>query len=72
MPYNESQKRATAKYNAKSYDRIEIKVKKGQKAIIESRATSLKKSTNGYITELIRKDLETAGIDLDHVLSSEQ
>ena len=62
MPYTDAQKRATAKYNAKAYDRIEIKVKKGQKEIIQKRAEQLNKSVNGYITDLIEEDL--AGIDL--------
>ncbi|WP_270913840.1 hypothetical protein [Allofournierella sp. CML151] len=62
MPYTDAQKRATAKYNAKAYDRIEIKVKKGQKEIIQKRAELLNKSVNGYITDLIEEDL--AGNDL--------
>ena len=57
MPYTDAQKRATAKYNAKAYDRIEIKVKKGQKEIIQKRAEQLNKSVNGYITDLIEEDL---------------
>lgn len=62
MPYTDAQKKATAKYNAKAYDRIEIKVKKGQKEIIQKRAEQLNKSVNGYITDLIEEDL--AGGDL--------
>ena len=62
MPYTDAQKRATAKSNAKAYDRIEIKVKKGQKEIIQKRAELLNKSVNGYITDLIEEDL--AGSDL--------
>ena len=62
MPYTDAQKRATAKYNAKAYDRIEIKVKKGQKEIIQKRAELLNKSVNGYITDLIEENL--AGSDL--------
>ena len=62
MPYTDAQKRATTKYNAKAYDRIEIKVKKGQKEIIQKRAEQLNKSVNGYITDLIEEDL--AGSDL--------
>lgn len=62
MPYTDAQKRATTKYNAKAYDRIEIKVKKGQKEIIQKRAELLNKSVNGYITDLIEEDL--AGSDL--------
>ena len=57
MPYTDAQKKATAKYNAKAYDRIEIKVKKGQKEIIQKRAEQLNKSVNGYITDLLEEDL---------------
>ena len=34
MPQTEAQRRAKAKYNAKSYDRLEVKVLKGNKDII--------------------------------------
>ena len=57
MPYNEAQKRATAKYNAKAYDRVEFKVKKGQKEAIQARAEELGKSVNGYIVDLIEEDM---------------
>ncbi len=57
MPYNESQKKATAKYNAKAYDRIEIKVLKGEKQPIVDYAESKGKSVNSYIVELIKKDM---------------
>lgn len=57
MPYSDAQKRATAKYNAKAYDRIEVKVKKGQKEIIQKKAESQNKSLNSYIVDLIEQDL---------------
>ena len=56
MPYTDAQKRATAKYNAKAYDRIEIKVKKGQKEVIQKRAEKQGKSLNSYIVALIEAD----------------
>lgn len=41
MAYSEAQKRATARYNARTYDRIEIKVPKGEKErIMEAAAAS--------------------------------
>lgn len=67
MAYNEAQKRATAKYNAKAYDRIEIKVKKGQKKIIQQHADNNGKSINSYIVDLVREDLTEHGIDLDNM-----
>lgn len=57
MPYSDAQKRATTKYNAKAYDRIEIKVKKGQKTVIQARAEELNKSVNSYIVDLIEEEL---------------
>ncbi|MDU7339004.1 MAG: hypothetical protein E7L17_12925 [Clostridium sp.] len=57
MAYTDAQKKATAKYNAKTYDRIEIKVSKGNKALIQSRAESLGMSLNAYINKLIDKDM---------------
>lgn len=53
-----AQMQATAKYNAKSYDRIEIKVKKGQKTVIQAHAESKGLSLNAYIVGLIEKDMK--------------
>ena len=58
MPYTDAQKRATAKYNAKAYDRIEIKVKKGQKEVIQKHAEEQGKSLNSYIVDLIESDMQ--------------
>ena len=58
MPYTDAQKRATAKYNAKEYERIEIKVKKGQKEIIQKHAEEQGKSLNSYIVDLIEEEME--------------
>ena len=35
MPYNEVQKRAVAKYNAKAYDELKIRVSKGKKSTLQ-------------------------------------
>lgn len=58
MAYSEAQKRATARYNARTYDRIEIKVPKGEKERITEAAERQGKSVNAYIVSLIRRDLE--------------
>ena len=57
MPYNEAQKNATMKYMKKAYDRLELKVKKGNKEIIQKRAAELGKSVNAYIWDLILDDV---------------
>ena len=56
--YSEAKKKATIKYQKKTYDRIELKVMKGEKEKIKSRAAELGISVNTYMIELIKKDLE--------------
>ena len=58
MAYSEAQKEATARYNKKAYDRIEIKVKKGGKEEIFAYAASRGKSVNQFIVELIEKEMK--------------
>ena len=57
MAYSDSQKEATARYNKKAYDRIEIKVKKGRKREIVAYAASKNKSVNQFIVELIDREM---------------
>lgn len=63
MAYSNAQKEATARYNRKAYDRIEIKVKKGRKAHITAYAAKQNKSVNQFITELIDKAMEEESRD---------
>lgn len=58
MPYSDAQKEATARYNKKAYDRIEIKVKKGRKKEIFDYAANKNKSVNQFIIDLIDKEME--------------
>lgn len=53
MAYTEAQREATARYNKKAYDRIDLVVKKGRRAEIQSFAASLGKSTNQFINDAI-------------------
>ena len=53
MPMSKAQIKANAKYNKKTYDRIEIQVKKGNKELIENIAKSINESTNSYIKKAI-------------------
>jgi len=48
------------KYNKKAYEDIRLRVKKGQKEIIQARADELGKSLNGYVTDLIAEDLKNS------------
>ena len=47
-----------AKYNAKTYDRINIAVPKGRKEIIKAAADAHGQSINAYITTAIDEKLE--------------
>ncbi|MBD5082894.1 MAG: hypothetical protein HDT34_01795 [Clostridiales bacterium] len=58
MAYSEAQKRASLKYNAKAYDRIELKVPKGKKAKIKAFADSKGESINGFVNKAIDKAME--------------
>ena len=58
MAYSDAQKEATARYNKKAYDRIEIKVKKGRKAKIVAYAQAQKKSVTQFIVDLIDKEMK--------------
>lgn len=53
-----SQTQASAKYNAKAYEEIKLRVKKGEKNCIKSFAESKGMSLNGYINDLIKRDME--------------
>ena len=55
MGYTEAQKEATARYNKKAYDRIDIIVPKGKREIIRNFARKQGKSTNRFINDAIDK-----------------
>ena len=55
--YYDSQKEATARYNKKTYDRINIIVKKGQRDIIKAYAASQGKSLNRFIMDLVEAEM---------------
>lgn len=57
MAYSDAQKEATARYNKKAYDRIEVKVKKGRKDDIVAYAMAQGKSVNQFIVELIEREM---------------
>ena len=51
--YSDAQKEATARYNKKAYDRIDVVVPKGQREIIKAFAASQGKSLNRVICDAI-------------------
>lgn len=61
--YYDSQKEATARYNKKAYDRINVIVKKGQREIIKAFAASQGKSLNRFICDAIAFQMNQAEQD---------
>ena len=51
--YSDAQKEATARYNKKAYDRIDVIVPKGKRQVIKDFAASQGKSLNRFICEAI-------------------
>lgn len=47
-PISDAQKKAVAKYVKSNYDRIEIRIPKGQKATVEAAAQEARESVNQY------------------------
>jgi uncharacterized protein (DUF1778 family) len=58
MAVSKAQQKAVAKYNAKSYDRIELKVAKGKKDVIKDAAQKQGESLNSFINNAIDEKLE--------------
>lgn len=58
MPVSEAQKKATAKYSLKAYDRVELKVKKGKKETIKAHAEQQGESLNGFINRAIDETIQ--------------
>lgn len=60
MKYSDAQKEATARYNKKAYDRIDVVVKKGQREVIKAFAASQGKSLNRFICDAIEEQMNKA------------
>ena len=58
MKYSEAQKEATARYNKKAYDRIDVVVKKGQREVIKAFAAKQGKSLNRFICDAIEYQMQ--------------
>ena len=57
-PQTKAHIKAAAKYNQKTYDKLQINVKKGEREKIKAYAESKGLSLNAYVTGLIYKDME--------------
>ena len=61
LGYTEAQKEATARYNKKAYDRIDVIVPKGKRKVIKDFAQKQGKSTNRFINDAIDKAMKEKG-----------
>lgn len=57
MPVSKAQIKATNKYNAIAYDRLNIVVPKGRKQEIEAHAKEQGETVNGLVNTLLREDM---------------
>lgn len=55
--YSDAQKEATARYNKKAYDRIDVIVPKGKRQIIKDFAANQGKSLNRFILDAVEKEM---------------
>ena len=55
---SEAQRRAVAKYNAANYDRVELRLEKGQKAVAKAHADTQGESLNAFINRAITETME--------------
>lgn len=58
MAISKAQQRATANYVKKTYDRIEVKVSKGKKDVIQAHAEAQGESLNAFINRAINETME--------------
>ena len=57
MPTTKAQQKAVNKYMSANYDRVNLTMRKGEKAEIQAAAAAAGKSTNAYILDAIRARL---------------
>lgn len=58
MPISDARKRANRKYNEKAYDRIELRVKKGEKAGVLKHAADMSESLNQFLLRAVYNQIE--------------
>lgn len=55
---SDAQRKAVAKYNAANYDRIELRVGKGEKELLKSHAEKRQETLNSFINRAIKETME--------------
>ena len=58
---SDAQRKAVAKYNAATYDRLELRVLKGEKDLIKAHAESRGEAVNFFINRAIAETMEREG-----------
>lgn len=58
MAISEAQRKAVAKYNAANYDRIELRIEKGQKQALKDHAEARGETLNGFVNRAIQEAVE--------------
>lgn len=58
MAISEAQRKAVAKYNAANYDRIELRVEKGQKQVLQAHAESQGETLNSFVNRAIHEAVD--------------
>ena len=60
---SDAQRRAVAKYKSANYDRILLRVEKGEKELIKAHADAHGESLNGFINRAIGETIERDSAD---------
>lgn len=58
MPVSKAQQKAVHKYVKNNYDRMELTLPKGQKAVVKAHAESQGESVNGFVARAISETME--------------
>lgn len=58
MAISKAQQKAVAKYNANNYERIELRVDKGEKQTIKDHAEARGETLNGFVNRAIKETIE--------------
>ena len=55
---SKAQQHAVERYNVTNYDRLWLRVKKGERALIQAKASEKGKSVNAFILDAVRAAME--------------
>lgn len=67
MPVSKAQQKATSKYIKNNYDRLEMKVKKGQKEIIVEHAKTQNENLNQFLIRAVNLALQSDNYNGDEI-----